>query len=166
MAQIAALAAFFAGAGWVGLYLWMHFKCLGAINTLEQQCTVPQSGQGRYSYVPEDAEKSLEEAGCRGYLYIINSLKTYKNPAYAVIVTELLRRLTNPANDGVTDPKATPLRPPFPQLAVIGYQDQAPERDAKVLIAQKWWQENAKKYHQGWRVWTDHCPVPKTPGAP
>jgi hypothetical protein len=162
-AQLCALAAFFGGAAWLGLYLWWHFKCLGAVNTLEQQCSVPQPGLARRQYVPEDAEQALQEAGCRGLLYLVNGLKNVKNPCAAVVITELIGKITNPQNDGVTNPGDPPLRPPLPGNGYIKYDDQPTERDAKIRNVVSWWEDNAKQWHQGWRVWSDHCPAPSKP---
>jgi hypothetical protein len=159
MAKWAAAAAVFAVLGWTGLYLWWHFKILGALNTLESRTMPAKGGQPRSTSVPEEAEQAIEEAGCRAMHYLVGSVQTAKNQAYLVVAYELMTLITTPtAEEAGIKP---PLRTPLPPNSKFTGDDPESVRDSRAAALKTWWLLHCKEYHQGWRVWSERCPPPK-----
>ncbi|HXX94477.1 MAG TPA: hypothetical protein VEN81_12650 [Planctomycetota bacterium] len=143
-----------AGFLWVCLFLYWHFKILGAITTLMNQTTPPKPGsaQNKVNYAaPDEPIGEIEDAGCRALPYLVKSLDAEKNPAYLLLAYDLLRNMTAPPN-----PQST-AHPQCPDVR-LSYEDGPPERKDKIEEIRSWWTLHGKEFHQGWRIWAPRCP--------
>jgi hypothetical protein len=141
-----------AGFLWVFLFLYWHFKILGAITTMINGAAPPKPGSAtnRIGYsVPAEPMDEVEDAGCRALPYLVNSLDPDKNPAYLLAAEELLRKLTAPK-----DPHSPNTQCPDVRLSL---QDEPPDRKQKCEEIRTWWLLHGKEFHQGWRIWSNHC---------
>ncbi len=148
--KVLAAAAFFAALGWLGMYLYWHFKIVGAIKTLETQAAPPAPGSTLAYSLPEDALGEIRAAGCRALPYLVSSLEAGKNPAYLGGAFDLIQKA---ATTGAAAPTAD-----FPADARFTPDDQTHDRERKCKAVQDWWRYRGEEYHQSWRVWKDRCP--------
>lgn len=142
-----------AGALWVFMFLYWHFKILGAITTMINGAAPPKPGSAtnRIGYsVPSEPMDEIEDAGCRALPYLVNSLDPEKNPAYLLAAVELLRNLTGPKEGHPA------VHPQCPDVR-MSLEDQLPERKAKCEEIRDWWTLHGKEFHQSWRIWSSHC---------
>ena len=148
--KILAAAVFFGALGWLGIYLYWHFKIIGAIKTMESRA-VPQSPGSALPYsVPEEQVAELRAAGCRALPYLVSSLEGSKNPMYLLAASDLIQKFVAPA-----DPSQGSS---FPSDNTFSGDDSAELRQRKCQIIKEWWRGRSLEYHQTWRVWTDRCP--------
>ena len=148
--KILAAALFFAALGWLGMYLFWHFKIVGAIKTLQTQAAPPAPGSALPYSLPEDAMGEIRAAGCRALPYLVSSLDAGKNPAYLAGAFDLIQK-------AVVIGDAPPTGD-FPADARFSPDDQTPDRERKCRAVQDWWRYRGVEYHQSWRVWKDRCP--------
>ncbi len=144
-------AAFFGALGWLGMYLYWHFKVVGAIKTLETQAAPAPPGSPLPYALPEEPLGEVRSAGCRALPYLVSSLQPAKNPAFLVGAFDLIQKAL-----------VTGEAPPpgdFPVDARFSADDQTPDRERKCRAVQDWWRARGKEYHQAWRVWKDRCPI-------
>lgn len=148
--KILGAVVFFAALGWLGMYLFWHFKIVGAIKTLETQAAPPAPGSALPYSLPEEALGEVRAAGCRALPYLISSLDARKNPAYLTGAFDLIQK-------ALTIGEAPP-PPEFPSDARFTPDDQTLDRERKCRVMQDWWRARGGEYHQAWRVWKDRCP--------
>lgn len=139
---------------WVCLFLFWHFKILGAIATMINQAAPAKPGtlgtKSGYSVADETMDE-IEDAGCRAFSYLVSSLDPDKNPAYLLLVEDLLRKGTAPPVPGKVSWR---VQCPDVKFSLDELPD---ERKRKCGEIRTWWTLHAKEFHQGWRVWSSHC---------
>jgi hypothetical protein len=142
-----------AGFLWVCAYMYWHFKIMGAVTTMMNQTTPPKAGsvytKEKYA-VPDEPLDEIEDAGCRALPYLVNSLDPEKNPAYLLVATDLLRKLTAPPEPGGS------IHPQCPDVR-MSLDDGPGDRKYKCDQIRDWWVLHGKEFHQGWRIWAHHC---------
>lgn len=143
-----------AGFAWICLFLYWHFKILGAISSMINEAAPPKPGSVNtkigYS-VPDEPLEEVRDAGCRAFSYLVNSLDPEKNPAYLLVVEEVLRKATEPPTPGTPG-----LHPQCPEVQFALFDEPA-DRKRKVEEIRAWWTAHGQEFHQGWRIWSSHC---------
>ncbi len=143
-----------AGFAWICMFLYWHFKILGAISTMINEAAPPKPGSvtNKIGYsVPDEPLEDIREAGCRAFSYLVSSLDPEKNPAYLLVVEEHLRKSTAPPAPG--QPSAHPQCPDVR----LSLEDEPANRKRKCDEIKTWWAAHSKEFHQGWGIWSNHC---------
>jgi len=150
LSKVLFAAVFFGALGWLGMYLYWHFKVVGAIKTLETQAAPAQPGSPLPYSLPEEPLAEVRSAGCRALPYLVSSLEPSKSPAYLLGAYDLIHKCVAPS-----DPSQAP---DFPVDVRPTIDDTADDRARKCRSVQDWWRARGAEYHQAWRVWKDRCP--------
>lgn len=155
LAKIAGVAAAAFALYWIGAWLYWHFTLIGAIDSMERDIrTTPIPEHSRaYFYVETSGVDTVKEAGCRALPYLVSSLSNKRPLAYLTAASDMIlqgldRTIEQDGHLGIT-------------------LEETPEsRDQKIKDLQLMWKLEGKRFHQGWRVWSNDCPVQPKPGGP
>lgn len=139
---------------WAGGILYWQIRIGGALRSWENTCRATRSG-GNVNYnVPADAFMTLRSSGCRALPQLVDALDSTTNLDFQEGVMERIFHLTwgqGPA----TDQEFRLLQERWSQWNL----ENVPQRERAPRIAsfKTWWRENGRRYHRGYRFWSNWC---------
>ena len=142
---------------WGAAFVWWHFRINRAMLLWEQSLST--SGFNRYwrqSGAPPEADRILNDAGCRALPYMIRRLSGSGTRLFKWwLVNRVIQCLagTGPRTPGIL--KALNERYEAWDYSLSQTSDRQEERLARVRA---WWSQNATHHHQWWRIWSPRCP--------
>jgi hypothetical protein len=135
---------------WTGVFLHWDFKIRGAIRTF-----VAESVGSGYYFDHSEAGRTLREAGCRSYPYLVSALQA---PEHQEALTNALDHLIGWRNSqGQLEGKEYIAAVGVTDRARISPGDTPKERSRKAALIRKWWAERGPRLHPWWRVWSSEC---------
>jgi hypothetical protein len=144
---------------WIGAFLYWHVRITQAIRIWEKESSAPRGFNlyWRESGAPPEANRILEQAGCRALPYFVHGLGGSGTPYFkGCLVSRTIQVLAGPV----------PRRNPEVLRALTERYEawdpnpgDSPARVAERFAAlRRWWQENGDRHHQWWSVWSSSCP--------
>jgi hypothetical protein len=135
---------------WTATFLYWDFKIRGAIRTYLAESV----GTGYYLDHMEPG-RTLKEAGCRTFPYLVSALETPgQQGALTFALDHLLTwRVTLGQLTGEESVTAMDVM----EQARIRPGDSPEEQRRKAVLVREWWAARRQFYHQWWRVWSSNC---------
>lgn len=139
---------------WSVTFLYWHFRIASALRIVDTP--PPAVTDIRTASDIEEAQNTLNSAGCRSYPYFVGALASPRNPERLFEAFYLTFANTTPEQGQALD---APTQSAVTLLKEFGFTSNSSPQKYREYgeRARRWWETSGSEFHHWWCVWTPNC---------